>query len=66
LDLCEPVPFMGDSAPDAVCASPPRTYFVCRSGASPTGPRKARPDDKLRMNPESRDSGFAALRRPGM
>jgi hypothetical protein len=24
--------------------------------ASPTGPRKARPDDRLRMNPESRDS----------
>src|SRR6266851_2352334 len=25
----------------------------------PTGPRKARPDDRLRMNPEPRDSGSA-------
>src|SRR6202035_5050121 len=25
----------------------------------PTGPREARPDDRLRMNPESRDSGSA-------
>src|ERR1700720_1404077 len=29
----------------------------------PTGPRKARPDDRLRGNPESRDSGFV-LRTP--
>src|ERR1039457_6551132 len=25
---------------------------------APTGPRKARPDDRLRASPESRDSGF--------
>jgi hypothetical protein len=33
----------------------------CRhSGAMPTGPRKARPDDRLASNPESRDSGSGA------
>jgi len=32
----------------------------------PTGPAYGRPDDRLRMNPESRDSGFDVSHRPGM
>jgi hypothetical protein len=28
------------------------------------GSREARPDDRLRMNPEPRDSGFALARAP--
>jgi len=30
----------------------------------PMGPRNARPDDRLRIEPESRDSGFALARAP--
>ena len=33
---------------------------------APTGPRNARPDDRLRANPESRDSGFGPSDHRGM
>jgi len=33
---------------------------------APTGPREARPDDRLRANPESRDSGSGPLDHPGI
>src|SRR6202043_2414449 len=32
---------------------------------APTGPRQARPDDRLRANAESRDSGFSPAGCPG-
>ncbi len=62
------------TAPAAMCRNTAsRRSEGCRRDAMetsfrgmPTGPREARPDDRLRMNPESRDSGPGPSDHPGM
>src|SRR6266481_8003824 len=49
--------------PGSLVSLAPRNDIALSFRDAPTGPRKARPDDRLRADPESRDSGFPRFTR---